>query len=144
MAELGIPPPPKQHKGLFQAQNPVTPDFGSFREDISNLTRRLRILEESFTNLRRILQVTEQNVLAKNKLFTTEIRTITSDIKDMKKENNDIKERIIELVKDLQETAKRSEVKVLDRYINLWNPVKFVTQNEVEQMIQDLLKKNKQ
>ena len=143
MEEIGIPPPPKQHVGLFRSQNPPQPDMGSFSEDIGNLGRRLRVLEESFTNLRRVLQVTEQNMLDKNRMFTTEIRTIVSDVSDMKKEINDIKEKIMELVKELQTAAKRDEVKVLEKYINLWNPVKFVTQNEVEQIVKEMLENQK-
>jgi len=143
MADMGLPPPPKQHKSLFHAQKPVQPDMGAFREDISNISRRLRILEESFTNLRRALQVTEENMLSKNKLFTTEIRTINSDISDIKKETAEIKEKILDLVKELETNAKRDEVKVLEKYINLWNPVKFVTQNEVEQIVKDYFEKYK-
>ena len=143
MEEIDIPPPPRQHKGLFGSQKPVQPDTGSFSEDIGNLSRRLRILGESFTNLRRVLQVTEQNMLDKNRMFTTEIRTIASDIGDMKKEINDIKEKVLELVKELQTSAKREEVKVLEKYINLWNPVKFVTQNEVEQIVKEMLEREK-
>ena len=113
-------------------------------EDIGNLSRRLRLLEESFTNIRRALQVTEQNMLGKNKVFATEIRTLTSDIGDIKQEIAEIKEKIIEVVKELKESAKRDEVKVLEKYINFWNPVKFVTQNEVEDIVKQILKKNKE
>ena len=143
MEEIGIPPPPKQHAGFFRSQSPLQPDIGSFSEDIGNLSRRLRVLEESFTNLRRVLQVTEQNMLDKNRMFTTEIRTIASDISDIKKEINDIKEKVLELVRELQTSAKREEVKVLEKYINLWNPVKFVTQNEVEQIVKEMLDREK-
>ena len=114
------------------------------QEDISNVSRRLRTLEEGFTNLRRALQVTDQNMLGKNKLFATEIRTITSDISDMKSDINDVKEKILEIVNDLEEAAKKEEVKVLEKYINFWNPVKFVTQNEVESIVKDILKKEKE
>jgi len=144
MAEIGLPPPPKQHKSLFHTDKHVDQDVDSFREDVSNIGRRLRILEESFTNLRRALQVTEENMLSKNKLFTTEIKTIMSDISDTKKEINEVKERIIDIVRELGTTAKREEVKVLNKYINMWNPVKFVTQNEVEQIVKDMIRKNKE
>ena len=99
------------------------------------------ILEESITNIRRALQVTEQNMIGKNKVFATEIRTLTSDISDIKQDIAEIKEKILELVKELQTTAKRDEVKVLEKYINFWNPVKFVTQNEVESVVKEILKK---
>ena len=143
MPEMNIPPPPKQHKSLFHTKQSEQQDMGSFSNDMSNLERRLRLLEGSFTNMRGALQVTEQNMLSKNKTFATEIRTITSDIHDIKKETADIKEKILSLIKEMRTSAKRDEVKVLEKYINLWNPVKFVTQNEVEAFVKEILGKNK-
>jgi len=140
MAEIQIPQqpePPKPHPGLFHKKVPQQPDFKALTEDISNLGRRLRLLEETSTNMRRALQVTEQNMLGKNKVFATDIRTITSDISDIKTVIAEIKEKIFELVKELKEAAKRDEVKVLEKYINLWNPVNFVTQNEVEAIVKE-------
>ena len=92
--------------------------------------------------MRRVLQVTEQNMLSKNKLFSTDIRTLASDLSDIKKDIADVKEKIIDLVKELQEAAKKEDVKVLEKYINYWNPVKFVTQNEVEDIVKEIIKKN--
>ena len=135
--------PPKPHPGLFHKKGPKQPDLSSFTEDIGNLGRRLRILEESITNIRGALQVTEQNMLGKNKMFATEIRTLTSDIGDIKTEISEIKERIVDMVNELKEAAKRDEVKVLEKYINFWNPVKFVTQNEVEALVKEIINKNK-
>lgn len=143
MTQLQAPQQPGQHPGLFHKNAPAQPDLKSFTEDIGNLSRRLRLLEESSTNIRRALQVTEQNMLGKNKVFSTDIRTLTSDIGDMKQEIAEIKEKIIELVKELREAAKRDEVKVLEKYINFWNPVKFVTQNEVEDIVKEIIKKEK-
>ena len=144
MEEIGIPPPPKESRGLFGQQKAPQQDFSSFAEDIGNLSRRMRLLEESFANLRRSLQLTEQNMLSKNKSFSTEIRTTASDIGDIKKELNDVKEKIMEIVSELETTAKKEEVKILEKYINMWNPVKFVSQNEVEQIVKEILEKNRQ
>lgn len=144
MDEMDAPPMPAQHKSFFHSQKPEAPDISPFREDISNLSRRLRVLEEGFTNLRRALQVTEQNMLSKSKVFSAEIRTITSDISDLKKELNDLRENMMEIVRELQGAAKRDELKVLEKYINLWNPVRFVTQNEVQQIVKEMLDKEKE
>ena len=55
----------------------------------------------------------------------------------------EIKDKILELVKELKTNAKRDEVKVLEKYINYWNPAKFVTQNEVEAIVKEIIKKIK-
>ena len=140
MAPQATIPQPKPHQGLFN-KTPQQPDMGAFSEDIQSLSERLRLLEERSTNMRQVLQITEQNMLGKNKVFATEIRTLTSDIGDIKKEVAEIKDKILELVKELQTTAKREEVKVLEKYINFWNPVKFVTQNEVETIVKEIIKR---
>ena len=139
---LGMPPPPKKHHQIFGKQ-PQMADLSNVTNDISNVSRRLRLLEESFTNMRRTLQVTEENMLQKNKNFATEIKTINSEISELRNEIADVKDKIMMLLQELKTAAKRDEVKVLERYINLWNPVKFVTQNEVEAMVKDMISKNK-
>jgi predicted RNase H-like nuclease (RuvC/YqgF family) len=144
--QLGMPPPPPQRGGgiggMFKHKAPSPgPDFTEVKGDINNLERRLRVLEEGFTNIRRSLQVAEHNMLAKNKTFSTEIRTLTSDVTEIRKEISDIKEKIFMMVKELESAAKINEVKVLEKYINLWNPIKFVTQDEVERIIDEKLKK---
>ena len=142
-AQFQIPPPIKENVGgMFKhKEQPAAPNFNDVKGDISSLERRLRSLEEGFTNMRRTIQVAEHNMVSKNKIFTTEIRTLTSEIDEVKKEIADIKEKVLIILKDLESAAKITEVKVLEKYINLWNPIKFVTQNEVERIIDEKLKK---
>ena len=101
-------------------------------------------MEEGFTNLRRFFQVTEENVIAKNKHFSAEIKTATSDINEVRKEIQELKDKLLLVIRELQTAARKEEVKVLEKYINLWNPIKFVSQNEVEQIINEILEKKQQ
>ena len=137
-----IPPPKKQ--GIFSHTPQQGPDISGLTDDMNTLSRRLRLLEEGFTNLRRFLQVTEENIVAKNKHYSAEIKTIASDITEIRKEMQEIKNKIMLVIKELQTVARKEEVKVLEKYINLWNPIKFVTQNEVEQIINEVLEKKQQ
>jgi len=141
MAQLQQPQQPKPHQGIFHKNRSAQLDLQHFSADINNLSRRMRTLEGSFTNIRRVLQVTEQNMLEKHKVFATEIRTVTSDMGDIKQEIAEIKEKIIELIKAMQEAATRDQVKILEKYINFWNPVNFVTHNEVEDLVKESIRK---
>ncbi len=132
--------PPVKKQGIFSHQQPV-PDTSGFTTDMNTLSRRLRLLEEGFTNLRRFFQVTEENIIAKNKHYSADIKTINSDIVEVRKELQDVREKLGIVIRELQTVARREEVKVLEKYINLWNPVKFVTQNEVDQIINEILEK---
>ena len=145
--QTDLPPPPKKHEAFLRfghAQQQEMPDVGGITSDVNTLSRRLRLLEEGFTNLRKFLQVTEENIIAKNKHFSAEIKTITSDIIETRKEIQDLKDKLLLIIKELQAVARKEEVKVLEKYINLWNPIKFVTQNEVEQIINEVLEKKQQ
>ena len=142
------PPPPK--KGIFgKSPQPEGPDISGVSNEINSLSRRLRLLEESSANLRRFFQVTEENTIARNKHYSAEIKTINSDVSEIRKEMQEIREKLLLVIKELQSVARKDEVKVLEKYINLWNPVKFVSQNEIESIINEILdrreeeKKNK-
>jgi len=138
MNEQMIPAMPP-HKGFFPQKKAVMPDLSPLTEDVGNLSRRVRVLEESFSNMRRALQVTEQNMLDKNKLFSNEIRALSGDVNDLRKEAHEIKDRLLDIVKELESSAKREDVKILEKYINLWNPIKFVTQNEIDTLVTEIV-----
>ena len=140
-----LPPPPPRKQGVLKFGREQQPqeigDVSNVTTDINTLSRRLRLLEEGFTNLRRFFQVTEENVISKNKHFSVEIKTLTSDINEIRKELQELREKLMLVIRELQTVARKEEVKVLEKYINLWNPIKFVTQNEVEQIINEVLDK---
>ena len=140
--EQQLPPPPKKGMlGFGKALPPQGPDLSGVTGDINSLSRRLKLLEEGITNLRRFFQATEENVIAKNKHYSAELKTINSDISEMRKEMQDVRDNLMLVIRELQSVARKEEVKVLEKYINLWNPVKFVSQNEIEGIINEVLDK---
>ena len=140
-AQEPLPPPPKKHTGFFGHSQQQPDELGSVASDMNTLSRRLKMLEEGFTNLRRFFQVTEENMIAKNKHYSAEIKTVSSDIVEIRKEVQELRDKFERIVKELQAVARRDEVKVLEKYINLWNPLKFVGQNEIEGIINEVLDK---
>jgi predicted nucleic acid-binding Zn-ribbon protein len=144
MAQFPLPEQQqKHHPGLFHKNSPNQKDYSAMSEDLGNVSRRLRVLEESITNFRRQIQVSDHNMLERSKTFATELRSINSDISEMKRGISSIREKVIEIVNELESVAKLENVKVLEKYINFWNPIKFVTHNEVEQIIKEYIKKEK-
>ena len=138
--EQQLPPPPKK-QGMFSKAQPEGPDLTGVTSEVNSLSRRLRLLEESLANLRRFFQVTEDNTIARNKHYGAELKTISSDISEIRKEMQEIREKLSLVIKELQTVARKDEVKILEKYINLWNPIKFVSQNEIESIINEVLDK---
>lgn len=112
-------------------------------QDIADFSRRLKILEERYTNLKSRLQLIDQNMLLNNKKTTTDFKIINSDISELKNKVNDINEIINLIIKELKNTSSKEDVEVLQKYINLWEPVNFVTRKEVEKLINDIKSEKK-
>ncbi|MFH1642802.1 MAG: hypothetical protein ABIC04_07955 [Nanoarchaeota archaeon] len=130
-------PEGNQGGGLFKHANKAPQQDVS--EDITNLNRRVRILEEKNTNMQNRMEVIEQNMIHRHKRLSTEIKTTITDIHELKKETNELKERMLMMIKELQMSAKREEVAILKKYIDAWEPVNFVTHNEVDELIEEKL-----
>ena len=128
-------------KGAAPKEQPAGPGVREIAEGVTDMGRRLRTLEERYTNLQSKAQLTEQNMLSRNKHLSTEIKTLNSEISDIKKEINEIKEMMLSMINELKATAKKEEVRILEKYINLWEPVNFVTRNEVKDIIKEILNK---
>ena len=109
------------------------------QEDLSNLVkdlmRRVRVLEERYSSLRKNNQVNEQNMLQWNRKVMTEVKAVNMDLQEMKKSMRAIKDNMMLIVKELRQTVKKEEVKVLEKYIQLWEPLNYVTHNELDQIM---------
>jgi len=112
-------------------------------DNMNELGRRLRTLEGRYTDLQTKSQLMEQNMLGSHKRLLSEIKSTNLDIREVKKELQEIKERLLSLITELQSCAKKEEVKVLQKYIHLWEPMNFVTRNEIQEVVEEILRNKK-
>jgi len=133
------PPPEEKKGGLFGKKEPeqIGPDINQAMMEVGAIGRRLRILEERYNNLRKKSQVTDQHLLNHTKKTVSDFKDTNEDIMEVKRSIEDIKEKMILIIKELKITAKKEEIQVLQKYIQFWEPVNFITRNEVEKMIED-------
>jgi predicted RNase H-like nuclease (RuvC/YqgF family) len=129
---------PKPQKTTQQSIDP------EIYHQINELSRRLRVAEENYTGMRRKSQLTDQNMLSTNKELKTEIKTINSDIHDLKLELKDINEKIDQMAKEMPLFAKRNDVKVIQKYVQLLDPMRFATINQVKEIVKEELNNQKE
>ena len=119
---------------------PQAPDQSSYlRQGISDVERRLRTLEERFSNLERRSQVTEENMLGSDKKIRAEIKLVNEEFSEMKGLFEGFSEKIKALIREFQGFAKVEDVDVIKKYLNLIEPLDFVTQNEVKRIVDDAI-----
>ncbi len=121
-----------EKQGLFQREE----------GDLTVLSTRLRVSEERYGDLRRKLQLIEQNMLAHQKKAAMDSKNAQSDLLEIKKTVRVMEDRIIMAVKELQMTARKEDVDVLKRYIEMWDPLRFVSNDQVDKLIDEKLGKH--
>jgi hypothetical protein len=112
-------------------------------QELNVLGRRLRVLEEQYTNIRRKIQVTDQNMLTYHRKNVTELKTVNMDINELRRILDDMQNNLLLVIKELRLCAKKEEVSVLQKYINMWEPINFVSRKEVENIVEDKLDERK-
>ena len=119
------------------AQEQMQVDYG---QAINELANRLRILESKQSLLSEKLLVMNQNMIEEYKKVIKETKALDTEIKDMKKDLANVKNIVRHLTEETGKFAKQSDLKVLEKYIKLWNPMNFVSEKQVQEMILAALK----
>jgi len=128
-------------KSLFVHKPKPSSNLSPFLDKINDLSRRLKVIEERYNGLRRKMQLTEQNMLNINKKISTEVKTISSDINETRNSLLEITIKIKEIKEELSKCAKKDKLKLLDKYISFWEPLNYVTADEVKKIAEDMLDK---
>ncbi len=103
---------------------------------ILDINARLREVEGKYNLLRDRALIINQNMIQQYKKTHSEINQINSDIKEIKTELFKIKEAMRHLISEMEYFAKKEDVRVLEKYITFWNPLKMVTETEVKRIIE--------
>ena len=110
---------------------------------LSDIVNRIRSLEGKYNILAERLLIVNQNMITQFKKSNVEFKAINSDMKDNQKQIFNSKETVADLAKEMHFFATKEEIKVLEKYINLWDPMKFVSQKELENELSKLKYKGK-
>ncbi|MBU2634195.1 MAG: hypothetical protein KJ674_03035 [Nanoarchaeota archaeon] len=104
-------------------------------------SERVRILETRYNLMRERLLLINQNMIDEYKNISEDIKIVEGGLKDLKKDMFEVKEALHKIVYELQFFAKKDTLKVLEKYINMWNPLNFVTEEEVLNLIKNSKKR---
>lgn len=102
---------------------------------------RIRDVEGKYNLLRDRVLIINNNMIEEYKKIIAEIRVTNSDIREIKSDIFKIKESMKHIIKEFELFARKEDLMFLEKYINLWNPMKFVTEQDVLNLIERSKKK---
>lgn len=127
-------PTPEEH---VRKQGADAELLGRISKNVNNIAASLRILEERYSTLRNKTQVSEQNIIDLEKDVTSDIRLLSDDSVDLKRDIKDVKDKLRLISAEMKNLVKKHEFRVIDRYLDMWQPMNFVTKNELNRLIEE-------
>jgi tetrahydromethanopterin S-methyltransferase subunit G len=130
---------PKGSGSVFHHRQEVDPNVIAMSNEVNNINRRLRVLEERYLNLRKNAQVTDQNMITSSKRTVGKIQSTTTEMDELRRNLYEVEEKLKLILKELELCAKKADVQLLDRYISMLEPLGFVTRNDIPRLVADAL-----
>lgn len=128
---------------LFSAKTPAPAINRELESKISSANRRMITIEDRYRNLRKQRQFNERDSLQARKKMEQEIHALDQEISDLHKDIDGMSQRIDMLSREIEGCGKQEDLAVLEKYLELWEPVSFLTVDEAKKMIEEAVAKIK-
>ncbi|MBS3118587.1 hypothetical protein J4417_02780 [Candidatus Woesearchaeota archaeon] len=111
--------------------------IGESPDDLRKLFSWVKSVESKVIILRRELEVIKNDSARRMRELDTEMRSAASEVTGLKRELAKTNEQLALVIKELRLTAGKDELMAVKKYLELWNPIKFTSKEEVGRMIED-------
>jgi hypothetical protein len=124
-----------------------TEDMRTFSTEIAKMTNmntgRIRALEQRLTLTESRIGALEDRIIEEIDYLRKSFGQIALDIKGVTESLSQIRTEMLNINKNLDKTARKSEVKELESLIDLYSPIKskFITRDEVERLLEEKTEK---
>ena len=104
---------------------------------LTALATRLKLADERYANLSKRNQITESSLLAFEKDMKAELRAIGKQTVELRKHVSEMNAKIDSILGELGTVVQKHELLTAERYLDLWQPMQFLTREEAKRLIQD-------
>ncbi|UZE93788.1 MAG: hypothetical protein IB618_03405 [Candidatus Pacearchaeota archaeon] len=118
-------------------------ELGAVSALLTEFSTRVNDLEERSRLIRERLLTLSQTVLKQNERLNKEIGVLKEDMREIRNESDRLKEAVEHIIRESSELARKEELRVVERYMKLFEPLKFATIEDVKRIVKKELKKKK-
>ena len=98
---------------------------------ILTVVERQKDLENTLDLINEKIELLDHNTIKNVKKVFNDVKAIKDDMNELKHDIKDLKEFNIKVQKQLALMTTKDEVEKLEKYIDLWQPMDFVTRQEL-------------
>lgn len=110
---------------------------------LASFATKLKDIEERLNTLKERLALLSKTFLKERERFDSEILALKESIRLVQDSSERIKEGLGHIIRESAGFARKEELSVVQRHMQLWEPLKFVNKEEVKRMIDEALKRKK-
>jgi hypothetical protein len=107
--------------------------LSEFNVKISDLESKHELLRE------RVITLGDSFIKNRERL-KKEINFVKDELREIKNSLHELDEKVSQIINETENFARKEELRLLERYMKLWEPLKFVKAEEVKEMIDDAIK----
>lgn len=107
--------------------------------DASKIYLWVKGLESKVNNLLREVDLIKNDLLKKQNEQKIDLKTVNSDLLELQHQQEKTAEKMDLIIQEIKKTAGIEEVMTIKKYLELWNPVNFVTQRDLERAVENKL-----
>ena len=104
--------------------------------DSAKMFTWVKSLESKLNGLRREFELVKNNATRSSQDSKQKIHNINSELTDLQHKVSKMDEKLDLIIAELKRTAGSEELDVLKKYIEFWNPMEFVTQRDIERIVE--------
>ncbi len=105
--------------------------------NVTDVAARLKVLEERYANLSRREQLSEQTMMRFEKELRSDLRALQERLLETRKHVSDVREKLETMKGQVAKAADKHELRVIEAYLNMIQPMQFVTRAEAKKILED-------
>ena len=121
-----------QKEATWATQSPI---MDGVSKSLAEIASSIRILEDRYLNLRRKSQLTDQAIIELQKDYYKEKKHLNQELLESKIQLQELTDELKIMQGELKDTVKQKDLKVINTYLDFWEPLQFVTRKEIEKLI---------
>jgi len=107
---------------------------------LGGFSTKIRDLEEKQNLLKEKSLLLGQSFLKQEEVLRTDISELKDEIKELRMDVDRLKDNVETLIQEIGDFVRKDEFRILDKQMKIWDPLKFVREKDVKEMISEALR----